>query len=222
MTVRSVPLPVRAISAWPDFIHSHRTDTYVSANRSITYYQSVLYHIDVRDCGLDELVISTAVLTSAHGQCDIDLIEKTASGACDARAQADARIPVRRNKNTVAQSNAVFEQMAQRSSGELAAHYRKMKTVHTDVKKTILGLQCTVLNNLLDPGGTMCLSLGGSFAGSQVAHMSDQSGMMLEMTTQVATKLDAVEALLDADVSGAVFAPYLAGGYRIRDHGVRK
>ena len=215
-------LPVRAISAWPDFVHSSRTDTYASANRSITYDRGLLYRIDPRDCSLHELVVSTAMLLSANGRCDINLIEKTAYGACDARAHADARVPVRRTTNTVAQSNAVFEQLAQRSSGERAGYYRKMKTVHTDTIKTILGLRCAVSNNPLDPGGTMCLSLGGSFAGSQLAHMSDQSGMMLEMTTQVALTLNAVEALLDADVDGAVFAPYLAGGYKIRDHGVRK
>ncbi len=215
-------LPLRVTSVWPDFMHSHRTDAYFSANRSITYYKSVLYRIDPRDCGLYEHVISTALLLSAIGQCDIDLIEKTASGACDARAHADAKVPLRRNRNTAAQSNAVLEQLAQRSSVELAARYRKLKTARTDMIKTILGLQCVVWNNLLDPGGTICLSLGGSFAGSQLAHMSDQSGMMLEMTTQVATKLDAVEALLDADVDGAIFAPYLAGGYQIRETGVRR
>jgi hypothetical protein len=101
-----------------------------------------------------------------------------------------------------------------------AAYYRKLKT--TGARKTILGLQCEVSDNLLDPGGTICLSLGGSFAGSQVAHMSDHSGMMLEMTSQVWETHNAVEALLDADVDGAVFGPYLSGGYQIQDRGVRK
>lgn len=216
MRKRAAPAP----SAWPDFIHSIRTDTYASANRTIAYRRAVLYSMNPPDCGLHEFVSSTALLTSANGRCDIDLIEKTAHGACDARAHADARVPVRRTRNTAAQSNAVLEQLAQRADSVRAAYYRKLKT--TGARKTILGLQCEVSDNFLDPGGTICLSLGGSFAGSQVAHMSDHSGLMLEMTSQVATTHNAVEALLDADVDGAVFGPYLSGGYQIRDLGVRK
>jgi hypothetical protein len=213
-------LAAPAPSAWPDFIYSVRTDTYASVNRFIAYSRAVFYRMDPRNCGLHEFVSSTALLTSSNGRCDIDLVEKTAHGACDARAHADARVPVRRNRNTTAQANAVLEQLAQRSDSVRAAYYRKMKKA--GLKKTILGLQCEVSDNLLDPGGTMCLSLGGSFAGAHVAHTSDHSGLMLEMTSEVATTQNAVQALLDADVDGAVFAPYLSGGYQIRDVGVRK
>jgi hypothetical protein len=120
-TMRELAAP--APSAWLDFIHSIRTDTYASANRTITYRRAVLYSMNPPDCGLHEFVSSTALLTSANGRCDID---------------------------------------------------------------------------------------------------SDHSGMMLEMTSQVWATHNAVEVLLDADVDGAVFGPYLSGGYQIRDRGVRK
>ena len=215
-------LPVRVPTVWPDFIHSSRTDAYSSANRTITYDRELIYALDLRDCGLDEFVSSNAVLKSSNGICFIDLIEKTAHGACDARAHADAVKPVRRAKMNTVQANAVLEQLAQRSSGDRAEVYRKLKTVNPGATKTILGLQCEVWNNPFDPGGTYCLSLGGSFAGAQAAHASEHSGMALEMTSQVGVRMHAVEALLDADVDGAVFAPYLAGGYTIKDTGARK
>jgi hypothetical protein len=215
-------LPVRVPTVWPDFIHGSRTDAYFSANRNITYYRAVLYAVDPRDCGLFESVSFNAVLKSTNGICHIDLIEKKARGACDASAHADAIKRVRRPKISTDQSNAVLEQLAQRSGSNRAENYRQLKTELPGVKKTILGLQCEVWNNPFDPGGTYCFSLGGSFPGSQVAHWSDHSGIALEQTSKAGMQMHAVEALLDADVDGAVFAPYLSGGYTIKDTGARR
>jgi hypothetical protein len=85
----------------------------------------------------------------------------------------------------------------------------------TGERKTIASLACDVWRNPIDPDGTVCLSRGGSFVAAQATGDPKHSSMTLEMTSATGTTMLATHARLDATVAEAVFAPYLAGGFRI-------
>ena len=214
--------PPRPPRAWPEYVISGRTDTYSAVNRTISYSSGLAYAVNPADCSLIEVRNNRANLSSAKGICQIDLIEKTAHGACDAAAQADARPPARTSVATEAQIAAAERNAASHpAQAALAAAMRKHSPAGTGRRKTILGLECEVWPSPLDPDGTVCLSRGGSFIASHAASGQTQSSMELEMTSKVGIKMHATVATLDAMVDAAVFAPYQAGGFRINNTGTR-
>lgn len=75
--------------------------------------------------------------------------------------------------------------------------------------------QIAAIERDFDPDGKNCMSRGGSFASPTVTADLKQSGMRREGTTVEGIKMWATQAQLDAMVNGAVFAPYLAGGFQI-------
>ena len=215
--------PTNPPRAWPDFVLSGRTDRYSSANRTIAYQFGLTYGINQTDCSLLEIASASARLVSSIGNCEIDLLKKTANGACDAQAHANARLPLR----VAASSLADVEEALRKAPNNpglaaLAAVMRQHPPGGTGERKTILGLECEVWKNPLDPDGTNCLSRGGSFTAPDSNGEKNQSTMTLEMTSVAGIKMHAVEAKLDTMVNGAVFAPYLAGGFTITNKGPRK
>lgn len=215
-------LPSNPPRNWPDHSDSSRTDTYSAINRTITYSFSLAYVTNVSDCSLIEIKNVTANLYSSLGTCDIDLRAKTAHGVCDATGQATARAPIHRPPPTQAQITA-FERdaAANPAMAALVAAMRAHPSNGTGERKTILGLECEVHPNPFDPDGTACVSRGGSFASLDAGGIPDLSGMALEMTSSVGINMLATKAKLDTQVNGAVFAPYLAGGFRITNTGAR-
>ncbi|MBB5606653.1 MULTISPECIES: hypothetical protein [unclassified Janthinobacterium] len=202
--------------AWPDHLNSNRSDTYSALNRSITYAYGLTYGVNALDCSLLETPFHTARLSSSLGSCEIDLQEKTARGACDAAGHANARPPVRQPAMSAAQIAAIERAaLGNPTMAALAAAIHSNPPYGTGERKTILGLECDVWKNPFDPEGTMCLSRGGSFTSSAVNGDLKQSGMMLEGTTTAGVKMWATQVQLDTMVNGAIFAPYLAGGFRI-------
>jgi hypothetical protein len=215
--------PTKPVQAWPDFVNSLRTDTYASANRTIVYSSGLVYGLNPADCSVLETRKETATLSSSKGNCVIDLLDKTARGACDARAHADAAPRPRPAASTMADVED-----AQRSApgnpalAALAAAMRQHPPGGSGVRKTILGIECEVLKLPFDPDASVCLSLGGSFAAAHAAAGTTGSGMDLETTSSIGARMQATRAQLDALVNGAVFAPYLGGGFRVVNNGARK
>lgn len=209
--------------AWPDFVVSMRTDRYASANRTIAYHSGLVYGLRPDDCGLLETASATATLSSAMGTCNIDLVAKTATGACDALAHGNARPPAPAPASTVADVEEAIKKSPNNAGLlALAAVMRQYPPVGTGERKTVLGLECAVWKNPLDPTGTICLSTGGTFMASDGNGQKDQSTMNLETISVAGIKEHAVEAKLDAMVSSTVFAPYLAGGFTIKNTAQRK
>ncbi|PHV04090.1 hypothetical protein CSQ96_27655 [Janthinobacterium sp. BJB412] len=213
-------LPSRPPHALPDHVISERMDTYSSINRTIHYVSGLAYTVNPLDCSLLETMRSTADLFSRSGTCKIDLREKTAHGACDGGAQASARPPTRPPAPSGAQM-AAFERRAATdpAAAALVAAMRNHPQAGTGVRKSILGLECDVWPNPLDPDGSVCISRGGSFVAAHAAGGLTQSSMELEMDSKAGVKMVATEAKLDVMVNGAVFAPYLAGGFHITNTG---
>lgn len=215
-------LPSNPPRKWPDHGNSNRTDTYSAINRTISYTSSLAYTTNVSDCSLIEVRIVTAHLYSSLGTCDIDLRAKTAHGACDATGQASARAPTGQPRPTMAQIAAVERNAAANPAlAALVAAMRAHPPTGTGERKTILGLECEVHPNPFDPDGTVCVTRGGSFASLDAGGAPNLSGMALEMTSVVGIKMLATKAKLDTLVDGAVFTPYLAGGFRITNTGAR-
>lgn len=208
--------------AWPEHVISMRLDTYAAINRSIVYAAGLSYAVDPRDCSLMEARTSTASLSSSLGTCDVDLLAKTAHGHCDATGHARAAPPRHQPAMTAAQRAAIVRQAA--SSPAMAAFAAAMQAhpqAGTGERKTILGLECEIRPNPLDPEGKNCLARGGSFASLDAVGEAGMSGMTLEMSSPNGIQLRATQARLDTLVPNAVFAPYLDGGFRITRPGSR-
>lgn len=215
-------LPSNPPRKWPDHGNSSRKDTYSAINRTISYTSSLAYATNQSDCSLIEVKIITAHLYSSLGTCDVDLREKTAHGACDATGQATARAPARQSPPSQAQIAAVERNAtANPAMAALIAATRAHPPTGTGERKTILGLECEVHANPFDPDGTACMARGGSFASLDAGGAQNLSGMALEMTSIAGIKMLATKAKLDTLVNGAVFTPYLAGGFRITNTGAR-
>ena len=215
--------PTNPPRAWPDFVLSGRTDRYSSANRTIDYQYGLTYGLNWTDCSLSELISASARLLSSMGSCEIDLLKKTAIGVCDAQAHASAPLRLRAPASSMADVEEALRKAPNNPGlAALAAVMRKHPPGGTGERKTILGLECEVWKNPLDPDGTNCISRGGSFTAFDTNGEKNQSAMTIETTSVVGIKMHAVEAKLDAMVNGAVFAPYLAGGFTIKSTGQRK
>ncbi|MRX10296.1 hypothetical protein GJ697_20905 [Pseudoduganella sp. FT25W] len=208
--------------AWPEHVDSQRHDVYSAVNRTIHYTSALTYGVNQLDCSLTETHLSRASLFSSRGICDIDLLKKTAHGACDAAGQASAKPPSRRPGLTAEQIAAIERDAAGNpAKAAMAAAIRANPPSGTGEHKTILGIECDVWKSPLNPEGTVCLSRGGSFPAS-TAPGAAQSAMALEEDSATSgIKLLATTAQLDTLVNGAVFTPYLSGGFRIANTGTR-
>lgn len=215
-------IPSRPPRAWPDHALSSRLDTYSAINRTIRYKSGLAYTANPIDCSLIETKSNTAELFSRIGTCDIDLREKTAHGACDPTGQANARPPQRLPQPTAAQVATIERNAAANPAmAALLAAMRSHPPSASGERKTIAGLECDVWPNPFDPESKVCLSRGGSFVAACVTGDLGQSGMALEMTSFKGANMLATKAQLDATVDGAIFFPYLAGGFRITNTGTR-
>jgi hypothetical protein len=216
--------PTRPPQVWPDYVHSNQSDTYDAANRTITYATTLLYTVDHANCSLVENRRVVAKLASTNGFCEIDFVNKTARGVCDAHAHTEApaithRVPqAQTSGGQVAATNAQMQ-------ATLAAMDKAMKQfgpTKTGGRKTIAGIECDVLTRVLVTEGTACVSRGGSFAGWHAGPGSAGSGMELELNAVGGLNARAVKAQLDASVNAAVFAPYLDGAFQITNNTRRK
>lgn len=209
--------------AWPDFVVSMRTDRYATANRTIAYHFGLVYGLRPDDCGLLETASANATLSSAIGTCNIDLLAKTATGICDALAHGNARPPLPAPASTLADVEEAIKKSPNNAGlAALAAAMRQHPPGGTGERKTVLGLECEVWKNPLDPTGTTCLSTGGTFMASDSNGKKGQSTMNLETISVAGIKEHAVEAKLDAMVDSTVFAPYLAAGFTMTNTAPRK
>lgn len=207
-------MPVHPPTVWPEYSVSVREDSYGANNRSITYTHALGYKVDTRDCSLLESKSSHALLVSDAGACNIDLIEKTASGQCDAKAHANAA-PLRAMKPTAAQKAQGDLAMSGGMGPEMAAMLKQLQGTQggsTGVRKSVAGLSCEVFSGLGE--ATVCVATGGSFSLLPSTNMNALRYLALESTNQ-GFSLTAVDAHLDARVSAAVFLPHLAGGFAI-------
>lgn len=182
--------------AWPEHVDSQRHDVYSAVNRTIHYTSALTYGVNQLDCSLTETHLSRASLFSSRGICDIDLLKKTAHGACDAAGQASAK-------------------------AAMAAAIRANPPSGTGEHKTILGIECDVWQSPLNPDGTVCLSRGGTFPASTAPGAAHSAMALEEDSATSGIKLLATTAQLDTLVNGAVFTPYLSGGFRIANTGTR-
>lgn len=207
---------------WPEYTDSERSDIYAAFNRTIHYSVVLSYRVSPFDCSLVEGRRSSAGLYSSLGQCDIDLGLKEARGRCDASGHANAKPWPQDPPLTLTQIAAIERQAASNPAmAAFAAAIHAHPPFPTGARKTIAGIECDVWESALDPGGTTCMSRGGSFAAQRYKGAPVQSGMALEITSRVKGATQAKQAQLDALVDGAVFAPYLAGGFRLIKPGTR-
>lgn len=205
----------RPPKVWPDYVESIQSDTYAAANRAITYTTTLMYGLNPKDCSLLEIRAVEAKLTSTRGNCKIDFIHKTAHGVCDARAHADAPAEVHIGPHAPVPDGRAGAANAP-SQAALAAMEKAMKQfgpIKTGGRKTIAGIECDVQTNPLF--GTVCVSRGGSFVGWPADPKAAGSSMNLELTNVGGVDARAVKAQLDATVNAAVFAPYLADGFKV-------
>jgi hypothetical protein len=220
---RETGRPIKPPRAWPDYLLSHRTDLYTSANRTITYQSGLAYALLELDCSLHETAEETAELSSTMGTCIIDLRKKTATGVCDARAHATARARVRVPASSVAEVDEALRKSPDNPGlAALAAVMRQHPVSVKRERKLILGLECEVWDNPFTSQGKDCLSLGGSFTASHLNGEHHQSNMTLETTSVGGIQAHAVQARLDVMVNSAVFAPYLNAGFTITNRAPRK
>lgn len=212
---------------WPKYTSAMRTDTYVAANRVITYSATTAYGFNP-DCSLQGHYGLTARLVSSKGSCSIDMLKKTARGMCDASGHASASVQSNRGVAGDAQSRARIDQMAAdpRYAAMFAAVKREQTSqISTGQTKTIAGAQCEVFNQVPRSagglGGTQCLLLGGSLK-PPVTGLTAAGRIGLEVDGEIGAKMKAVDVSLDTEVSEHVFTPYLEGGFSITGGGPSK
>lgn len=202
---RQQSLSVNLVTQWPDRMQSLRADRYVTAAYEIDYESGAVYGGLTEDCALIERRSETAVLRSMAGVCRIDLVAKTAHGQCDLQAHVAARAP---RHLTMAQIGTERAEPPPNLPPEIAAQLAAISPKATGISKTIAGLRCEeeTLND-----ERFCVAHGGSFRG--------KTNTVLEQTSSHGIQLQAIEAALDAKVDGELFAPHLAGGFRIEQRG---
>lgn len=204
----------RPPQVWPDYVFGGRSDEYDAANRTITYTTSLLYTVNPADCSLAGHGGTVAQLASTRGICQIDLDKRTAHGYCDARGHAEAPTVEQVARPAPVPRNAA-ERAALQAALAALENARKLGPARTGEHKTIAGIGCDVWTNPADPGGTLCIAGGGSFRRFHANAGPAGSGLILETTTQVRESARALRAQLDATVNAAVFAPYLADGFKV-------
>lgn len=178
---------------------------YAAANRTIEYKRE--YGVGMaKDCSLIETVKLTAELHSAKGWCKIDLDRKTAQGECDATGHANA--PLIPLPPTDEQMEANIKAMeADPRMRQSAAALRAFPKNKYGPKRTIAGHECQTVTALGGMEG--CVSKQGGFVPTA------DGGVVTLASALAKTTLTAVEVTFDMPVNGAIFTPYLQGGYKI-------
>jgi hypothetical protein len=205
-------------SVWPDHVTIVREEQYATATRRITYTSGATHAVDMRDCSLLSRPYAKALLASGKGVCQIDLVAKKANGECgpgghaDARpvASAPARPPADMMKRLAA-NPAFAAAMPQMLKAAAMAPVR-------GAQHTVAGVHCRRWTQPIDDKGTestLCYAIGGSFLPLHAVDKDGFGGLLLESTTPEGVQLKAVDARLDTEVGGAVFAPYLHSGFAI-------
>ncbi len=208
---------VKPVTAWPEFRHATRSDTYVAANRRIVYTSGLGYVVHPVDCSLMGEVVLSAELTSDKGICQIDIDHKIARGDCDRGGHADAPLP----RPITTSKDDVIKQMERNPA--LAAMVAQMKRqrqydpARTGEQRTILGARCDVWSQQTPVTGNIgkfCYATGGAFV-PYGARMGGWGGLLLDSATTEGFQIKATDVKLDTQVGAAVFTPYLAAGYTI-------
>jgi hypothetical protein len=103
-------------------------------------------------------------------------------------------------------------------AGAALQHVVTMTPTRTGQQKTIRGIRCDVWT---EPAlkGTRCYAAGGSFAPARGAGNPGSAGLLLETDIPDGMRSTAVDAMLDTQVSSAVFTPYAAAGFTITNRG---
>jgi hypothetical protein len=204
---RRLGRPVHAPTEFPDqYIRNHEFE-YSAPNRRIVY--TVGYSVEMADdCSLVEMEKRDAVLTSSKGTCEIDLVNKKASGVCDATGHADAP-PFPRAPSRAQNDAAIAAMQADPRMAGQAALIRQLANAPRGpaARRTVAGHVCEVVDGI---GGIQgCVSKEGSFVPS-----TGTEGVTLTRTVASMTST-AVDAKFDMPIDPAIFTPYRTGGYRI-------
>lgn len=189
-------LPVNPPRIYPSFDLPGHSDTYLTANRKITYIRAYTFRVNMDDCSLMEDEAAHATLSSSIGSCDMNLIARTAKGACDMEAHRKAPLWKRPTVDPDGMQAKMAEMSADPRRAAAMAQVRKLLgTVPAAAgqKKNVLGIECQVAGS---PAGSSC---------------SSKSGLVLESGAVGVAESKAVQAQLDASVNEAVFAPLGAG-----------
>ena len=202
--------PVRAPVEYPDQVLRVNEFEYSAPNRRIVY--SVAYTVHMADdCSLIETEERSAVLSSAKGECQIDLVRKTARGVCDALAHADAvtypRAPGREQMEKTMAALEADPRMAERMAVLRKLAGNPAAAASGGRKRNIAGYACETVQGMGGIHG--CVSKAGSFIPTVGVE-----GVTLQRTVGKESST-AVEAKLDMKANPAIFAPYLGGGFTI-------
>jgi len=192
-------LPVNPPRAYPSFDRPTHIDTYIAANRKISYVRAYTFRINMDDCSLIEGEDYRATLTSAAGSCQFDLIARKAKGDCDLAAHRAA--PAKRTTAPApdAMQARLAEMEADPRRAAAAAQVRKLMAnvpaaasaaAPGGPKKSVLGIECDVARG---PGGTSACT--------------SKSGLVLENAIDGVSESKAVQAGQAAQVNEAVFDP---------------
>jgi hypothetical protein len=211
---------------WPKYTLGMRTDTYVAANRVISYSTVTAYGFNP-DCSLRGVYGSTAQLLSTKGSCYIDLVKKTTRGVCDASGHTDAIVQWKRLMPDNVQSRANIDKMAAdpRYAAMFAGVRRELaRQTPTGQTKTLAGVKCEVFNQIPRSeggnGGTICLLLGGELT-PPVTGLTAAGRIGIEVDGEIGAKLKAVDVSLDTEVSDRIFVPYLDAGFSVTSSAVK-
>lgn len=203
-------------TAWPDEAQAEaRFDTYYAANRTITYEHSVHFAVNHADCSLVEAEIWSATLQSSRGICQINLLNKTYQGQCDAKAHEQAAVLPLPPTPSLDQQQKDLARM--RENPQTAAMAAAMQAVlpmasrPTGAVKTIAGVKCDVMTAGGPTPGTKCVVRGGSFVPATQASETGAREILLEVDIPKAVSSVADRVKLDGEVGAAVFAPHLNG-----------
>jgi len=200
--------PVRAPAEFPEQALRVNEFEYSAPNRRILY--TIAYTVRMaEDCSLVETEERNAVLRSTKGECEIDLVRKTARGVCDARAHADAAAnPPAPGREQMEKTRAALE--ADPRLAERMAVLRRLSGAPAPAggaKRNIAGHACEMVQGMAGIQG--CVSKAGSFIPTVGVE-----GVTLQRTVGKESST-AVEARLDMKTDPAIFAPYQGGGYTI-------
>jgi hypothetical protein len=207
---RRLGQPAHPPAEFPDRFARGHSFEYAAPNRRITYAVSYLAGL-ADDCSLREVEQRTARLSSTKGDCDIDLVHRTASGVCDATGHADApRAPVPARPSRAQHDAAVAAMRADPRMAAQAALIDQLANapVGPGPRRTVAGHECELIVGF-NGGVETCISREGSFVPS-----TGTDGVTL-MGNMATFKSTAVEAKFDMPVDAAIFTPYRTGGYTI-------
>lgn len=204
--------------AWPDHVTFVREEQYATATRKITYSSGATHAVDMRDCSLLAKPYGRALLVSSRGVCQIDLAAKKADGECAPDGHADAPAPAAAPVQPPAD---VLKRLAANPAFAAAMPQMRKSAAMAPVRgaqRTVAGVRCNSWTQGIDGDGaasTSCYAIGGSFLPLRAVDKDGFGGLLLESGTPEGFQLKAVEARLDTEVGGAVFVPYMRGGFAI-------